>query len=122
MSEKVLLLVIAVCLGFVGGIMQKIVWSFFNQVKGKENMSSTKCSSHEECLMRLNVCEKNTNKAQRDYVELSTSFKDHARYIERRLDQGQDNFKMIKEDIKKMCNTLTVIATRIEERNKQINN
>lgn len=126
MTEKIILALIfgGLGLGFIGGLLQKIVWDWLKSRKNDDSEYRDgetfyrHCEGHIDFMARIEALEKDNIKRQKEYIELSTSFRNHAKQVEKILDQGQNTFKVIEKKIARMDTSIATIATIIKERTK----
>ncbi len=93
----------------------------FLKTRGKEpEMKNEKqhCEEHGDCIDRIRACENCNARIKKDQASLDATFRTHARHVNKRLDEGRDDFKSLRKDISKMTKAITSIATVVEERTK----
>ncbi len=78
-----------------------------------------KCAHHGDLDERMHAVERCTVQIKKEQAGLTASFTAHADHVDKRLDQGHENFRAMRKDIGRMSNSLTTIATIIEERTKR---
>ncbi len=115
--EKVLLFGIA---GGVG-IVCKIVfdWLATSKAEPDEHHCDGKCVHHEDLGNRVSIIERCNMQIKREQSSIAASFSAHADQVNRRLDQGNENFQALRKDIGRISTSLTTIATIVDERSKR---
>lgn len=85
------------------------------------DLTPIRCDKHEDCQARLKDCEQCLSKAKKDHASLAATFTAHAQHVDRRLDEGRQDFRALREDISGIRESLSSIAAIIKERTRPIN-
>ena len=109
MIEKALLILI-------GGICTVFFKLLYDVIKPSKVEDKHHCEDHTECTTRIAAMETCNSVIKRDHASLAATFQAHVEHVNKRLDQGQENFKALREDVGRISLSLTKIATVIEER------
>ena len=122
LTLKLIILLVggALGLGLVGGLLQKIVWNFLITRKGDGAVEAKPhCEEHPKCLERIEACEQCNSNLRRDHAALDATFKADAKNVDKRLNDGRKDFRVIREKMEEMGKNITYIRAVVDERSKR---
>lgn len=117
MVDKFLVMIVMGSLGagLVGGLIQKIIWDWLKERKG-DNAVTGRCEDHENCIDRIEACERCNANLKSNHSALNATFESHAEHITKRLDEGRQDFMAVRKSISKIDTSIAAITAIITER------
>ena len=113
----------ALGVGFIGSLVQKIVWDWLKTRGGSTMVKTdtpikekTRCEEHIDVVNRVKACEVCNANLKKDQASLASRFEVHLSYIEKRFDQGDARMASMDESIKSIDLSITELVTIIKER------